>query len=193
MSNLVQQRWIRNSEKQEIVDIKTSNAREKKYRKQIEEKNAIIFNLRKKIGECNFFIQNIDGIKEQYPFIYYLFQTACNKLGRKGKMLNGMRYSIFLIPYILILALFGKKVSLFLHITLGFPVWSTIIRWRKKFISKYKICLDGTPESIQNMVDSYLGEIDDKRVVLAIDAASVSARVSVSSNGEVKGLLNTNG
>lgn len=191
MSNLVQQRWIRNSEKQEIVDIKTSNAREKKYRKQIEEKNAIIFNLRKKIGECNFFIQNIDGIKEQYPFIYYLFQTACNKLGRKGKMLNGMRYSIFLIPYILILALFGKKVSLFLHITLGFPVWSTIIRWRKKFISKYKICLDGTPESIQNMVDSYLGEIDDKRVVLAIDAASVSARVSVSSNGEVKGLLNT--
>lgn len=54
MSNLVQQRWIRNSEKQEIVDIKTSNAREKKYRKQIEEKNAIIFNLRKKIGECNF-------------------------------------------------------------------------------------------------------------------------------------------
>ena len=84
-----------------------------------------------------------------------------------------MRYSIFLIPYILILALFGKKVSLFLHITLGFPVWSTIIRWRKKFISKYKI--------------------DDKRVVLVIDAASVSARVSVSSNGEVKGLLNTNG
>lgn len=33
--------------------------------------------------------------------------------------------------------------------------------------------------------------ISDNRVVLAIDAASVSARVSVSKDGVIKGLLNT--
>ena len=64
-------------------------------------------------------------------------------------------------------------------------------RWRMKYIQKYKICLDGSPESIENMIISYMSDIEDKRVVLAIDAASVSARVSVSHNGEVKGLLET--
>lgn len=102
-----------------------------------------------------------------------------------------MRYSLFSIPYILVLALFGKKLILFQHIIIGFPVWQTISRWRTKYIDKNKICLNGSPQSIENMIGNYIANVNDKRVVLVIDAASVSARVAVKRNGEVKGLLVT--
>lgn len=41
------------------------------------------------------------------------------------------------------------------------------------------------------MIISNMSDIEDKRVVLAIDAASISARVSVFRNGEVKVLFET--
>lgn len=41
------------------------------------------------------------------------------------------------------------------------------------------------------MIISNMSDIEDKRVVLAIDAASISARISVSHNGEDKGLFET--
>ena len=41
------------------------------------------------------------------------------------------------------------------------------------------------------MIDAYITDKEDDRVVLAIDTVSVSAQVSVSEDGEVKGLLNT--
>lgn len=190
-SELAQKRWEKNAKRKDTLFNKTSNAREQKKIQTIEEKNEIINELQKKLAESSFFIQNLDAIKSIYPFVYHVFDLACGKVNRKGNLIHGIRYSLFIIPYVLILSLFGKKLALFLNIVLGFPVWKTITRWRTKYIQKYRICLDGTPESIENMIASYMSDIEDKRVVLAIDAASVSARVSVSRNGEVKGLLET--
>ena len=135
-------------------------------------------------------IQNIDNVKSKFPFIYHIFNLARDKVHRKGKLLNGIRYSVILIPYIIQL-LFGKKVLLFLHTILDFPVWKMVVRWRQKYIEKYKICFDGSIQSIENMIVTSMSDVDDKRVVLAIDAALVTTRVSVSENGEVKGLLTT--
>ena len=59
----------------------------------------------------------------------------------------------------------------------------------KKYFNKYKICLDGQEDSISHLIDMYMNEIEDKRVVLAIDAASVSSRISVSKDETIKGLL----
>ena len=59
----------------------------------------------------------------------------------------------------------------------------------KKYIEKYKINLIGEKQSIKNLIETYMNYIYDKRVVLAIDAASVPAPVSVSKDGTVKGLL----
>lgn len=190
-SKMAQKRWGNKSEQEEKDSQVMNIAREQNYLNSIKEKNEIINNLQKKIKECDFLIQNIDNVKSKFPFIYHIFNLACDKVHRKGKLLNGTRYSVFLIPYILILSLFGKKLSLFLHIILGFPVWKTIVRWRQKYIENYKICLDGSIQSIENMIVTNMSDVDDKRVVLAIDAASVTARVSVSKNGEVKGLLTT--
>lgn len=113
------------------------------------------------------------------------------KVNRKGNLIYGLRYPLYIIPYVLLLSLFGKKLILFLHMILAFPVWRTIVEWRKKCIAKYQISLDGEESSINNMIDFYMSSIDDDSVVLAIDTDSVSARASVSNDGVVKGLFNT--
>lgn len=59
----------------------------------------------------------------------------------------------------------------------------------KKYFDKYKIRLDGEETSINDLLTIYMSGIDDQRVVLAIDAASISSRVSVARDGTVKGLL----
>lgn len=57
--------------------------------------------------------------------------------------------------------------------------------------NKIKISLDGCQERINSIIDSYMIGIGDERIVLVIDAASVLARVSVSEDSNVKGLLYT--
>lgn len=104
------------------------------------------------------------------------------KVNLKGNLIYGLRYHLYIIPYFLLLSLFGKKLVLFLHMILAFPVWRTILEWRKKYNAIYQISLDGEESSINNMIDFYMSSIDDDRVVLAIDAASVSARVSVAND-----------
>lgn len=51
---------------------------------------------------------------------------------------------------------------------------------------KYKINLSGEKQSIKNIIETYMNDIDDKRIVLAIDDESVSAGVSVAKNGTVQ-------
>ena len=104
------------------------------------------------------------------------------KVNRKGNLIYGLRYPLYIIPYVLLLSLFGKKLILFLHMILLFPVWRIIVEWKKKYIAKYQISLDGEESSINNMIDFYMSSIDDDRVVLSIGAASVSAQVSVAND-----------
>ena len=123
-----------------------------------------------------------DNRKLCFPFLYYMLLIGIEKVNRKGNLIYGLRYPLYIIPYVLLLSLFGKKLILFLHMILLFPVWRIIVEWKKKYIAKYQISLDGEESSINNMIDFYMSSIDDDRVVLSIGAASVSAQVSVAND-----------
>ena len=87
------------------------------------------------------FIEKTDAVKRDYPFIHYMFQTVVEKVQRTGKFINGIRYSLCIISYILILSLFGKKLAKFLHVVLGIPTWKTIISWKKNILTNTKFAL----------------------------------------------------
>ena len=58
-------------------------------------------------------------------------------------------------------------------------------------LSKYKINLDGSIESLQQLIKTFYDEaFEDPRVVVAIDAVSVSPNIVLSSDGKVEGLVN---
>ena len=190
-NSLVKIRWGKNAQKQEMHEKKMSDAREQKISNTINNDIMKIQNIISQHNEYIPLITNLEHVKIEFPFLYYIFQTAVEKIKRKGNLIFGIRYSLFIVPYILLLSFFGKKLAIFLNLILAIPTWKTIITWRKKYISKYKISLDGKQESINTMIDAYITDKEDDRVVLAIDAVSVSAQVSVSEDGDVKGLLYT--
>ena len=67
------------------------------------------------------------------------------------------------------------------------------MRWKKSFLQQYNISFDGSIESLSQLISTiYKDEMNDNRVVIAIDAVSVSPNISVSMNGEVTGLVHLN-
>lgn len=66
-----------------------------------------------------------------FPFLYYMLLIGSEKVNRKGNLIYGLRYPLYIIPYVLLLSLFGKKLDFFLHIILAFPVWKTIVDWSR--------------------------------------------------------------
>ena len=141
MRSISQQRWKKVEEHNDIVTNVTSCAREQKQSNNIGQKKKTIQNLTKKLQDYEPFIEKTDAVKRDYPFIHYMFQTVVEKVQRTGKFINGIRYSLCIIPYILILSLFGKKLAKFLHVVLGIPTWKTIISWKKNILTNTKFAL----------------------------------------------------
>lgn len=127
MRSLIQKRWNKKAGNDEIASNAASIARKTKINKNLEEKIILIQKLTEKLEEYSPFVKKADEMKKEYPFLHYMFQTAYEKIQRKGKLIKGIRYHLFLIPYILILSLFAKKLASFLHIIIGIPTWGTIV------------------------------------------------------------------
>lgn len=67
------------------------------------------------------------------------------------------------------------------------------MKFKKDLLKKCEINLDGSKESNIKLINTIYGaEINDKRIVLAIDAVSISPSISVSSDGDITGLINLN-
>ena len=133
---IAEKRWDKVFEEKDEIAKKAENARKQKNSKNIEQKNNYIQFLNKKVDNYEPFIEKIDKVYREYPFLYHLFQNVLEKIERPGNLIFRIRYSIFIVPYVLLLALFGKKLSIFLHIIIGFPTWKTIQKWKKKIFRK---------------------------------------------------------
>ena len=60
-------------------------------------------------------INNLEQIELSFPFLYYMLLIGIEKVNLKGNLIYGLRYHLYIIPYFLLLSLFGKKLILFLH------------------------------------------------------------------------------
>ena len=102
------------------------------------------------------------------------------------------------IPIFLAMAQCGEGIWSLFQEHLGFPCWRTIQRWRHEAFETLELTteiLDGSVGNVDRVFRRYFGENyrgERRRVVLAVDAASVSPKVVVHKDGTVEGLLDEN-
>ena len=107
-----------------------------------------------------------------------------------SKWKNGNRFDQDLYSLYILISMAGEYYSEILHRNFGFPSTRQIRSMKQKFKLKYGITdeiLDGY-ESICKL-NQLFWKSDDRRCVIAVDAASVNAKISIDSNGHVDGLL----
>lgn len=113
-NSLVKIRWEKNAQKQEMHEKKMSGAREQKISNAINNDIMKIQNIISQHNEYIPLITNLEHVKIEFPFLYYIFQTAVEKIKRKGNLIFGIRYSLFIVPYILLLSFLAKNLLFFL-------------------------------------------------------------------------------
>ena len=93
-----------------------------------------------------------------------------------------------------ILSFIGEYWYSILQQIFDLPCYRTTQRYRNKFLNKMGISFDIFDEKSQNLqtlLQIYCKNNNDKRYVLSIDAISLKSYVSLSKNGDVKGLKYT--
>ena len=135
---LSKKRYAKEAQKQETTDNKMLNARYVKKQKESDDNfqrfNELDQQFKDIISQLKphfQIINNLEQIKVSFPFLYYMLLIGSEKVNRKGNLIYGLRYPLYIIPYVLLLSLFGKKLDFFLHIILAFPVWKTIVDWSR--------------------------------------------------------------
>lgn len=157
----------------------TMNHYKEKYEKTLHELNEF--------KEANLFLTNL---YHQYP---YLFKHLCslNLLNENENAKYGHRFIDDVVPFYLLINTAGDYVSNILHRYFGFPCPKTCRNLKNKFKDRFGLnenTLDGSLESIQKLIQLFW-KSDDKRCVIAVDAAAVKAKISIHKDGVVDGLL----
>lgn len=124
--------------------------------------------------------------KEKYNILHEHISNIHVSTSTRGNRFASEKLREFFI----LVSFHGRSVIELLKKTFAFPSWRSISTWKKDFLDKYKINFDGSEESLLQIVEAiYDGEMHDKRVVVAVDAVSVSPNISISSDGKVTGLI----
>jgi hypothetical protein len=127
-------------------------------------------------------------IPDDVPLTELLIHCISTNSQRKP---NGRRYKN-LEKYFILLSFMGPHYYGFLHATLFFPSYRTVLDYRNKLLAEMKIDADsfnGSPENIHALLRYCLPANFNSKVVLAIDAASVTPDVYIHPNGTVTGVL----
>lgn len=132
-------------------------------------------------------------VEKNYKFLF----EHLIKLYEKSEQgdIHGIRYSENLKAYYFYMTQIGEfYYKTFMHL-FGLPSIRTLQRFKSDIIQKFglnKHFLDASAESVELLINLYSQNNMSGNVgILAIDAASVTASIAVSKEGEVKGLINS--
>ena len=134
--------------------------------------------------------KTLNNLYNSYPLLLKLFSSLNINEDSNDKSKNGNRFDEELIPILVLLSMSGEYYTEILHKYFGFPSSRTCRNLKRRFRLKYDITddiLDGSLDSISKLIDLFW-KSEDKRCVIAVDAASVNAKLAVHSDGEVEGL-----
>ena len=114
-----------------------------------------------------------------------------DSIDNDDKAKNGNRFDDRLVPIYILLSMAGEYFTDILHKYFGFPSTKTCRNLKKKYREKFGITdkiLDGSFESITTLIDLFWKN-DDRRCIIAVDAASVNAKLLIHQDGKVEGLV----
>lgn len=135
----------------------------------------------------------ISFLQAAYPFLYEHIILLFEKSHHAN--VHAVRYKDNLKAHYLYLSQMGEFHYQHLCDLIGFPPIRNIQRFKTNIINKFGLrehFLDGTKESVEFMLNLYSKEnINHHDGIIAIDAASVTASISVSKDGTVNGLMNS--
>lgn len=134
--------------------------------------------------------KNMANLSRAYPFLFnHLLGLNLDNESENAKY--GNRFKPELMPIYVLLSMSGEYYTDILHKYFGFPSVRACRDLKNKFKLRYGIdenIFDGSYESISKLVRLFFNN-DDKRCVLAVDAAAVNAKLTVHKDGSVDGLL----
>ena len=122
----------------------------------------------------------LDYIHEKYETLYKYIQSIKEK-----------SFPEEFTPLFSLFSMNGEFWCNLLNQTFGFPCYRTCLRKKNQLKEKYEINPDlynGSLESIRKIMNIFLADCDEKRVVIAIDAAAVTPMLSISKKGVIYGL-----
>lgn len=173
-------------EKQDFDNQKAKNAQNGHYLSmyhQLKEKFTEYVN---KTLFLNIWTTTMEFCKERYSILYNHIINIRVSTNPRGHRFDNEKLRQFFI----LLSFYGHSLIEILKSTLVFPCWKTIMSWKKDMLSQYQISLDGSIQSIKNLVDTFYDkDFTDKRAVVAIDAVSISPNITIDNSGKVTGLI----
>ena len=135
---------------------------------------------------------NLSYIRYTHPYLYKHILSLNEDIYNPNSKF-GNRFNEDVVPIYMLLSMSGNYYTNLLHKYFGFPAIRTCQNFRKKMKEQYEIdesTFDGSIESIQKLMVLFLGDIEDRRCVISVDAAAVDAKITIHKDGNVEGLMN---
>ncbi|KAK8853622.1 hypothetical protein M9Y10_017183 [Tritrichomonas musculus] len=133
----------------------------------------------------------LSELKKRYPFLHqHLF--CLNLSNTEESAENGKRFEDDLIPIFMLLSTAGEYLVNLLHKYFGFSCYKTWNNYKKKFKDQYGITDDifnGSYLSINRLIKLFWKSEEDNKCIVAVDAASVKAKMTLHKDGTVEGLM----
>jgi hypothetical protein len=128
-----------------------------------------------------------NSIEKSFPLLFEHFRSVnLNCQHQRNSFPKNMQDFYFLM------SLMGESFYTILVDLFGFPSYRTTKRYRNKTLEKLglnKESFVASPENILKNCRCFIGEGEDSRSILSIDAVSLNSYASISREGKVEGLL----
>ena len=182
-------RTDKKKEKDKNITLKVEHAENQRFKNKFYQLKDKFLNYVKESKGPHLWSSIMEFCKEKYNILYDHISNIHVSSSNHGNRFQSEKLRQFFI----LISFHGRSLMELLKKTFAFPSWKSTMRWKKSFLQQYNISFDGSIESLSQLISTiYKDEMNDNRVVIAIDAVSVSPNISVSMNGEVTGLVHLN-